>query len=215
MGHFIDITGKKYGKLTVIEFAGRIRQPSGKICTMWKCRCDCGNYCTIRADSLKMGCTQSCGCLKQKQDKINLKKNHRHKMSGTRLYGIWQKMKDRCYNSNVKCYPRYGGRGIKMCYEWLKPDNFIQWSLENGYSNKLTIDRIDNNGNYEPSNCRWITNKEQCRNRRSNIMVEYNNKKMTLIELAEQINIPYKTLYMRYKRGKRNAELIKLVEKSK
>lgn len=105
-----------------------------------------------------------------------------------------------------------GGRGIKVCDEWLIPDNFFSWALENGYNDNLQIDRIDNNGNYEPSNCRWVTVKENCRNRRSNIIVEYKGENMSLIELSEIVGIKYSTLRERYVKGKRGDDLIKPIQ---
>ncbi|MEK3993708.1 hypothetical protein MKY29_03050 [Psychrobacillus sp. FSL K6-2365] len=206
MAEFKDLTGQTFGKLTVMKFSRDVK--SGKrFRKYWECICECGKTNEIRTDSLTSGKVTSCGCLKNEQDQINLIKNHRHKMSGTRLYGIWQKMKDRCYNSNLRSYEDYGARGIKICDEWLVPDNFIDWALANGYKNYLTIDRIDNNGNYEPTNCRWSTSKVQARNRRSNIEVEYLGKKMTMIEVAEKSSISYRALIARYRRGIRGEKL--------
>ena len=122
-------------------------------------------------------------------------------------------MKHRCYNLEDKKYYRYGGRGISICDEWLNFDNFAKWSLNNGYADNLSIDRINNDGNYEPSNCRWTNNKQQCRNRRTNIKTQYNGKEMTLIEISEITNIPYVTLNDRYHRGDRGDRLIRPVKK--
>lgn len=208
MPAFKDLTGQKFGRLTVLKVARQV-QSGKRLRYYWLCQCDCGNTKEVRTDSLTDKLVQSCGCLKKEQDRTNLTKYHRHKMSKTRLYGIWQKMKDRCFNSNIPCYPRYGGRGIIVCKEWLTVDNFLRWALENGYNDNLQIDRIDVNGNYCPENCRWVTAKQNCRNRRTNIQVEYNGKLVTLVELAELTGMSYSCLHARYTRGVRGAELIK------
>lgn len=129
---------------------------------------------------------------------IKLKK---HGLSNTKLYSIWSGMKRRCYNKNERAYKHYGGRGITICDEW-KNDfmSFYDWAMNNGYSEGLTIDRIDNNKGYSPENCRWATVKEQNRNYRRNIKVEYKGETKTLVELAEEYNIDYKLLHQRYKR---------------
>ena len=211
MAEFLDLTNREFGRLKVIKVSRKVI--SGKRERYyWLCQCLCGKTKEIRTDSLTRGLVKSCGCLKKEQDRINLTKFHRHKMSEKRIYHIWQNMKDRCINENTPCYPRYGGRGIKVCDEWLIPDNFFSWALENGYNDNLQIDRIDNNGNYEPSNCRWVTVKENCRNRRSNIIVEYKGENMSLIELSEIVGIKYSTLRERYVKGKRGDDLIKPIQ---
>lgn len=206
MAVFKDLTGHVFGKLTVIEFSRDVKSGTRNR-KYWFCKCECGNTNEIRTDSLTSGKVTSCGCLKKEQERINLAKNHRHKMSRTRLYGIWQSMKDRCYNQNVRSYRDYGGRDIKICDEWMVPDNFFEWALTNGYRDNLTIDRIDNNKNYEPSNCRWSTVEEQSRNRRSNVIVEYSGKEMTLIEVSEKTGLSQKALYARYSKGLRGEKL--------
>ena len=133
-----------------------------------------------------------------------------HQLSDKRIYYIYYAIKDRCYNPKTKCYKRYGGRGITMCDEW-KNDfkTFYVWAVANGYKeeilpngrNKWTIDRIDTNGNYEPSNCRWITIKEQSRNTRKNKLIEFNGEKHTLSEWTEILNLPYSRIYKRLSDG--------------
>ncbi len=163
--------------------------------------CDCGNNIEARIDCLTQGLVKSCGCLKKEQDLINLTKYHRHKLSHTKLWDTYYGMKSRCYDKNDSHYSYYGGRGIIICDEWLNSfDAFAQWSVENGFSDNLQIDRIDNNGNYEPSNCRWVTLKENCRNRSTNVMIPYNNGYVTLVEYAEILGIPYKTAYSKYRK---------------
>lgn len=187
MGKFIDLAGQKFGKLTVIERA----ENKGNQ-TMWLCRCDCGETTVVVADNLKRGHTKSCGCISK-----NMPPRTTHGKRGTRLYSIWCQMKARCDNSNHKAYALYGGRGIAVCKEWHSFQSFYDWAMSSGYSDDLTIDRINNNGNYEPSNCRWVSQKTQCNNRRNNHIVLYNGNQYTLAELAEIYGISYEKLKQR------------------
>lgn len=127
----------------------------------------------------------------------------------TRLYSIYTNMKTRCYNPHCHAYDRYGGRGIKVCVEWLEDWwSFHDWAISNGYDDSLTIDRIDVNGNYEPSNCRWATTEEQAYNKRNTVRVEINGEYLTLKEIAVKYNINEHTVRTRYKKGLRGEDLI-------
>ena len=204
MTKYKDLTGMKFGRLTVM----RLDRERTKRKTYWFCECECGNIKSVRSDSLQCGAILSCGCLKKEQDRVNLTKNHSHKMSGTRLYETWCGMKRRCNNPNDKRYDRYGGRGISVCEEWESSfETFMKWAYSNGYKDNLLIDRINNDGNYEPSNCRWTDNKTQCNNRRSNIPIIINGETMTLKEYAERTGLSATMLYARYNRGERGDRL--------
>jgi hypothetical protein len=168
MGSLVDLTGKRFGRLIVKERALTDRKR-----TTWVCQCDCGKQKTVRASDLRSGHTQSCGCL-HKEIVATSSFVHRvdttsHGKSRTRIYGIWSGIKTRCYNKHWKNHKNYGGRGISVCEEWRNNfQAFYDWAMSNGYSDELTIDRIDVDGNYEPSNCRWITLAEQQKNRTNN-----------------------------------------------
>lgn len=176
MGQFIDLSGRKYGKLTVIKKMGY----KGKKIT-WLCKCDCGKEKIVLGHCLRDGITKSCGCLLHEHNKT-------HGLSNTNLYKIYCGMKSRCYCKTNKKYKSYGGRGITMCDEWLNDFKaFYDWSMVNGYSEKLTIDRIDVDGNYEPSNCRWATLKEQDNNKRLDKLYTYNGKTMSARDWCKEI----------------------------
>ena len=174
MGGFIDMTGKKYGILTVIERIGTANDKQA----LWKCKCDCGNVCNIRGRDLRVGHTRSCGCMSHEW--TNNKKKI-HGKTDTRLYNVWLSMKNRCYRENVRAYEHYGGRGIKVCLEWQEFIPFMEWAYSNGYDEnaargQCTLDRIDVNGNYEPSNCRWVSVSVQANNRRNNRLIEFDGQ---------------------------------------
>lgn len=194
MSQRIDLTWKIFGKLTVLEYAYTKNNKA-----YWKCRCDCGNFCDVPAQTLLNGTVTSCGCnRKEAMKKVAFK----HGLRDTRLYQIWCNMKSRCYNENSNRYERYGGRGITICDEWLNdPQAFYDWAMSHGYDDTLSIDRIDNDGNYEPSNCRWISNKEQSNNRSSNHLITYEGKTMNMTQWSEYLGIPRKTLSDRLASG--------------
>lgn len=208
---FKDLTGEKFGRLVVLKKAERM---SGRK-SYWLCQCECGKKKEIRSDCLTRSVkpVRSCGCIRDEQAVVNIIKNHKHKESGTHLHFLWSRMKQRCSNSNTTRFEDYGGRGIKVCKEWLEYENFRDWAYKNGYKEGLSIERIDVNGNYEPSNCTWITFLEQANNRRTTIWVEYHDKKHNLKQWSDKLNINYGTLHSRYKRGKRPPELFEPVLK--
>lgn len=195
---YIDITGQRFGKLQVIKYYGKSKKGA-----LWLCKCDCGNETIVNGGSLRSGHTQSCGCL---QKEITIQKQTTHGKTNNRVYWVWASMKNRCYNSNYSLYRNHGGRGIRVCDEW--KDNFqafYDWSINNGYDENLpkgkcTLDRIDNNGNYEPSNCRWVDMEKQSNNTRRNVYYMVDGEKMTIAEIARKYNIKYSTLYSRFQK---------------
>lgn len=186
MGQTKDITGQKFGHLTAIEKVGKDKYSR----SLWKCLCDCGNHTIIMIGNLTSGNSQSCGC--------GHDGHPTHKQTKTRLFNIWQKMKDRCNCPTNDAYINYGARGICVCDEWINDFvSFKQWAEANGYEDHLTLERKDVNGNYCPENCCWIPKSEQANNKRNTIKV----KGKTLKEISEITGVKHSTLYARYKRG--------------
>lgn len=202
-----DLTGQRFGRLVVQE---RLPKNDGHV-SWWLCKCDCGNVKQVRGSCLKRGDTKSCGCLSRElaseRGKSLLRK---HGWYGTRLYGIWHNIVDRCSNPKSLAYKHYGGRGIKMCKEWREnPSTFCEWAVANGYADNLTIDRIDNNKDYKPSNCRWVTNNAQQVNKRNNVTIEYNGKRQCVAEWARELDLDQSKIYrLVAKYGTANAEKV-------
>lgn len=189
----VDLTGQKFGRLTVIDFSHRRINQS-----MWNCICECGNKVVVGGYDIRSGNTSSCGCLWY--DNM-IKVNTTHGLAGRRIYVIWQHMIRRCTNPKDKRYSDYGGRGIKVCERWFKFENFYE-DMKVGYDDKLTLDRFPNkNGDYEPNNCRWATYTQQNRNRRDNRYLACNGVSMTLAEWAEKMNVDVRLIHHRLNRG--------------
>ena len=182
-----DLTGKRFGMLTAVSISHRKGTR-----TYWNCICDCGGSRVVSSDHLTRMENTDCGCTRK-----HIPYYKKHGMSGSRLYTIWTQMRYRCNNSNKKEYADYGGRGIKVCEEWNNPLNFFEWALQNGYSDDLTLDRIDNNSGYCPDNCRWVTQTVQMNNRRNCRYITYNGETKTLTQWAKEKGMRYLQLKRR------------------
>ena len=189
----IDLISKRFGSLEVICRAPNSRSGAAR----WHCLCDCGRQSTVWGSSLTRGNTRSCGCLAKAATAL---RSTTHGGTGDRLHKIWRSMRNRCKFSCVNQYHRYGGRGISVCEEWVESfDAFRSWAMDNGYKTELQIDRINNDGDYSPSNCRWVTVKEQANNRSTSHKIEYNGITKTLTEWAEHFGVNRGTLNWRVK----------------
>jgi len=199
----IDLTGQKFGRLKVIGEEGRGKD--GQI--RWKCKCDCGKITVVQSHHLRRGNIKSCGCLNQE---VKTKHGMSSKKNKQRIYRIWESMKARCFNINHRHYNRYGGRGITICDEWKNDfQAFYDWAMSNGYQDNLTIDRINNDGDYEPENCRWVTYEEQNNNTRQNVTITLNGETHTVAEWVRITGIPRNTIIYRLKNGKSPEEILK------
>lgn len=193
MAKYIDLTGKKFGRLTVIDKTYK-ETKNGKKYVCWNCLCDCGETVQVYTGALNSGSTQSCGCLSREN-------SLKHGGKGTRLYNIWIAMKARCKNQNRPEYKNYGGRGISVCDKWEKFSSFREWAVSNGYADDLTIDRIDVNGNYCPENCRWATIKQQANNKRNSIKVKIGEETHSIDEWSEISSVSSNAIRKRISAG--------------
>lgn len=190
-----DMTGKKLNKLLVLKRVDNDKYGNAR----WLCKCDCGKSVVCNGQSIRSGRAKSCGCLQKLSARLLA---YKHGESKTRLFKAWAAMKGRCFNKNDVSYKNYGGKGITICKEWLDFLTFKDWALKNGYREGLTIDRINVNGNYEPTNCRYVTRAEQNRNTTRNIKVHYKGKEVTISELSRIIKVQKWRLLTLYHRNK-------------
>ncbi len=199
MSQLCDLTGQRFGRLTVLYRAPNKIDASGRRRVYWTCQCDCGNIVDVNADNVKHGRQRSCGCYKR--ECLHESKTT-HGETETRLYGIWLSMKRRCDTPSLDAYKDYGGRGIRVCDEWKNSyEAFRDWSFANGYDDILTIDRIENNGDYQPDNCRWVDCVAQANNRRNNRILTYHGESHTVTEWARILGKNPKTLFSRVYSG--------------
>ena len=181
-----NLAGHYFGRLRAIFRYDEKTQHGGS--ATWFCECLCGRFKVISVKSLKSGDVRSCGCLSVERERV---------IKNRRLISIWKNMKSRCNYVNKKCYKYYGERGVHVCEEWLSYNNFSHWAIESGYQDDLTLDRKDGNGNYEPSNCRWVTRQEQSNNTKTNRILQYNGKSMSIAGWARETGIKEKTIWAR------------------
>lgn len=190
MSKLIDLTGQRFGRLTVI-----CRADTKSKDVKWLCKCDCGNECITKGIYLRTGDTKSCGCI-AKQLLVN--RNYKHGKRHTRLYNIWRDIIRRCESATRYAHEYYHDKGITICEEWRNDFlAFYNWAMNNGYSDDLTIDRIDTDKNYEPNNCRWVTMKVQGNNKSNNFHISYNGETHTLSEWADITGIKRLTIRAR------------------
>lgn len=187
MSKLVNLTGERFGKLTVIK---RAENAKGGI-SRWECQCDCGNKKIVRGNDLKRGSVKSCGCLRKTPP------NTKHREAGTRLYRKWISILRRCENPKCPYYKNYGARGITVCDEWHDYLIFKKWVEETQPSGDFTIDRIDNNKGYSPENCRWANSKTQANNRRNNVLIDYQGETHNLTEWSEILGFNYKNVHNR------------------
>ena len=210
MSRTIDMTGwvmKEHGipdsRITVIEKGKTITTSNGQRKLYWKCKCECGKEFESTGAHVRSGDCKSCGCYQRE----NAKECHTiHEGRYTRLYKVWIGMKKRCDSPSNPAYHNYGGRGIKVCKEWYDFSIFRDWAMGNGYDEtakhgECTLDRIDNNKDYMPSNCRWVTMQEQSNNKRTNRFVEFQNETKTISEWSKVVGIPSSIILQRLNRG--------------
>lgn len=186
-----DITGQRFGSLTVKKYLGRSK---------WLCVCDCGKETEATTSHIRSGHTKSCGC---RRVYVTGEVHRKHGETKSRLYCVWQKMRSRCRRTSDKSFDRYGGRGIQVCEEWARSfEAFAKWAHENGYAENLSIDRIDNDKGYSPDNCRWTDSTEQANNRRSNRLITHNGQTKTLAQWAREKGVRPRTIARRLDRWK-------------
>lgn len=197
-----DLKGERFGRLTCLKVAGK---DDVSRCMLWLCECECGNQATVKSSSLRNGNTQSCGCFQREVAVRDGKRRIKHGLTRDggqhQVYKCWYHMKNRCLNPNDKSYYRYGGRGIRICDEWLDFEAFYSWATNNGFQPGLSIERMDYNGDYEPANCCWASAKVQNNNKSSNIRISFKGENRTLSEWSETLGMSYSALHQRLNSG--------------
>lgn len=207
----LDLIGKRFGRLVVLEEVEPRVENNGNKRRRFMCICDCGNRKVVDGAHLTSGAIRSCGCFMRER---TIETSTTHGKTGTRLHRIWSGMKIRCSDKNSKDYKDYGAKGVIVCDEWLGENgfqHFYDWATANGYSDKLSIDRIDVNGNYEPSNCRWATIEMQANNKRNTRLFAYKGETLSITEIAKKYGIKRSLLGGRIYKG---WDITRAVEKS-
>lgn len=202
---YIDHSGQRFGRWLVLKYARTVKKTA-----FFLCRCDCGKEVEVRGDNLRRGRSISCGCYRR--DITPTTAPYKHGLSNTPEHSAWHGMIRRCYNPSFKHYKNYGGRGITVCDRWKNSYEAFWADMGPRPSPKHSLDRIDNNGNYEPQNCRWVTHEVQCRNTRRNRWLEYNGERRTLADWADHLKIKPQTLHNRLANNWTLDRLIKHLE---
>lgn len=190
--------GDKFGRLTALRCAGRNKWHD----QLWECECECGKVKTVAAGKLKSGHTRSCGCLALDMRAKQLETHGITTGGKPRTFTIWSGMKARCLNPKSVSYPNYGGRGVGICAEWLEFKAFHEWAVSNGYADGLQLDRIDNDGNYCPDNCRWVTRSENQRNTRRTHLITLDGRTQCAAAWIKELGISKTTFYTALHEGK-------------
>ena len=205
-----EMIGNQYGRLTILGLDHIKSDPHGKRDYV-KCQCSCGAMAVVDYDKIKSGHTRSCGCLARRPG--NNAPIERHGKSKTPLYSVWNAMLDRCMNRKMKFYDRYGGRGISVCDEWMSYTTFEKWAFENGYERGLEIDRIDNDGDYTPDNCRWVTHAINLQNTHRRRTLIVNGQEISLAQLAKDMGERYNDVYNLVDRGRNGDEIVAIIQR--
>lgn len=197
MGKILNLTGQQFGKLTALSWTGKSSPGGGRI---WLCQCECGSFREVSAHNLRTlrGGIKACEGCAMKASLANREKFTKETLPQQtnvrreRLHGIWQTMKSRCYNPSFIAYPNYGGRGIRVCEEWSSSyQAFKGWAFASGYTDEMTIERKNVNGDYTPDNCMWIKLRQQFFNRRNTLYIEYEGKKIPLAKMIYDLGLDY------------------------
>lgn len=190
MSQLTNLVGVQFGKLITVKELDPTIRPNGRRRRYLECLCVCGGFKISSIDNLKSGKIDNCGC-----------DSSRHGGTNTKLYGVWRRINQCCFDQNYVGYKNYGERGILLCEEWKSFVNFRDWALSSGYKIGLSIERVNNNGHYEPSNCRWATVAEQNRNKRTNVFIDDNGTKVIATDFATKIGLPLSTVLYRLRKG--------------
>lgn len=197
MTQIVDMAGLRFGRLAVISRAGRAKRGVAT----WNCRCDCGVLTVVIGADMRNGHTQSCGCLQDEKRRSSETKRTTHGRTNDDIYSVWRNMLSRCENENHKSYHRYGGRGIQVCRAWHSFDVFYRDFGASRPSPKHTIDRKNNDGNYEPENCQWATQREQQNNRSTNVRLSHDGETLTVTQWARKTGLSQQCISSRLKAG--------------
>lgn len=205
---FIDIEGQKFNRLLVLGF----KESLPNSFQIWFCLCDCGNITTAESYKMRSGHTKSCGCFRKERGVMLAKQHIKHGKEGSRIYRVWVGILQRCFNPKTIGWVRYGGRGISVCDKWLQFEGFYE-DMGEPPNDRMQIDRINNDGDYEKSNCRWATFKQQYNNKSNNRLVTYNGKTQSVTLWSEELGLDRMKVYQKLNQGLSFTEIVRLYGK--